>query len=988
MYDQNQHVSSIRPLKINFERMKKISLFIICILTLSSVSYAQKIDSVRQVIRVMGYDLPRLSPVPESGKESKSKILSLNGTWRFYPDGNQTSPDQNIEVPGEWVMQGFSVNPGTFALYRRDFKIPSGWNDDHIKLRCDAIYSECEIFVNGKKAGGHLGGFTAFETDITSCIQKGKENTISIRVRSESIADSLSSASKYAVHPLGGISRKIWLLALPEVNCSMFHVSTKFDENYVNAKLNTEIELANESSHDLNTDLRFELSRDGDPVAILKKDVNDIGIIKANSISLKNFSFDIAQPLKWDPEHPNLYSLKLSVISGGKVIEVISRTFGFRQTEVRGNQVFVNNMPIKLRGVCRHEVMPLRGRSLSPGQWEEDVKLFRAANVNYIRTSHYPPAPEFLEACDRLGMFVEVEGPFCWAEQTKVPESLYYQALIQPELEMINTFRSNPSVLMWSIANESGKYKEYFSRSAELIKAIDPTHPRNFSQYNPNGDNGELEISNHHYPGPKGPEKYADAKRPVTFDEYCHLNAYNRFELVTDPGIRDAWGIGFERMWEKMYYAKGVLGGAIWAGIDDSFILPDGRAIGYGTWGPVDGWRRPKPEYWHVKKVYSPVKIRQVGNQDAKEGLINFEIENRMLFTNLAECKFMWKANEQASDFQVNAKPGEIVQVALKIPHTGKVYLEVTDHRGVTIDQYEFIAVPLLVEPKENRVEKLTRTEENSRIRISSGNIAMIIDKTNNDLKEIQMDGKVLILNDARLMILPLNGKGNGTQMKGDNAKFDPFTSSCKNRIVQRIEQAFPGQGFSLKVYDISDDAKGYTEYLLSDGELNINYKYEIRKDINPRQVGLVFSLPESFQQLEWERTGQWNFYPQDHIGRLKGTAVARNENPLSGPAGPVAMPSRSWTYDQNELGTNDFRSTKMNITTAILSDGLNKVNVISDGSQHIRCWLENGSTRMLVASYSNMGAEGFFRSHAELIDHPLKPGDYISGTVHLTFSR
>ena len=127
------------------------------------------------------------------------------------------------------------------------------------------------------------------------------------------------------------------------------------------------------------------------------------------------------------------------------MLESIDRTFGFKQTEVRGNQVFVNNMPIKLRGVCRHEVMPLRGRSLSVGQWEEDVRLFRAANVNYIRTSHYPPAPELLEACDRLGMFVEVEGPFCWAEQTKVPEKYYYQALIQPELEMVNAFRSNPS---------------------------------------------------------------------------------------------------------------------------------------------------------------------------------------------------------------------------------------------------------------------------------------------------------------------------------------------------------------------------------------------------------------------------------------------------------------------------------------------------------------------------------------------------------------
>jgi hypothetical protein len=180
----------------------------------------------------------------------------------------------------------------------------------------------------------------------------------------------------------------------------------------------------------------------------------------------------------------------------------------------------------------------------------------------------------------------------------------------------------------------------------------------------------------------------------------------------------------------------------------------------------------------------------------------------------------------------------------------------------------------------------------------------------------------------------------------------------------------------------------GYTEYLVLDGELKISYKYEIRMNINPRQVGLVFSLPENFQQLYWERLGQWNFYPEDHLGRLKGTAVTKNNNPLSGPAGPVAKPGQAWAFDQNELGTNDFRSTKMNIMKAILSNSSEKVIIESDGSQSVRCWSAGTKINMLVASYSNMGAEGFFRSHAELIDRPLKPGDYISGTVHISFSK
>jgi hypothetical protein len=967
----------------------KIKLSILVALFLAPLpATGQKTDSVRNLVRMMGYELPRLSPVPEPGKDLKTTVISLDGTWRFSEDKREDIPARNIEVPGEWVMQGFRISAGAYAMYQREFRVPADWKNRRIKLRCDAVYSECELLINDKKAGRHLGGFTPFETDISAFVQFDRENRILVKVRSESIADSLSSASKYAVHPLGGISRKIYLMALPDLNCSMFHVSTLFDKDYINASLNAEVELANESAGDLQPSLVFELTRTGDVSPVLKKEVQTSRDLRAGSVATENYSFRVLHPAKWDPEHPNLYVLKMSVLVRGKMIETVTRTFGFKQTEVRGNQVFVNNMPIKLRGVCRHEVMPLRGRSLSPGQWEEDVRLFRTANVNYIRTSHYPPAPEFIEACDRLGMFVEVEGPFCWADQTKVPEKRYYEAILQPELEMVNAFRSDPSVLMWSIANESEKYKEYFRQPAALIKAVDPTRPRNFSQFDPDGDNGELEIGNHHYPGPGGPDKYADSRRPVTFDEYCHLNAYNRFELVTDPGIRDAWGIGFERMWNKMYYAIGVLGGSLWAGIDDSFVLPDGTTVGYGTWGPVDGWRRPKPEYWHVKKVYSPVKVVQEGNRDPDSGNLPFEIENRMLFSDLSECGFIWKAGKDSGRFSASGKPGETVHIFAGIPPCNLVHLDVTDPRGFVADQYEFKVTPTFSDRAEPEKEKITRTDINQEIIINDGPVALVMDKSSHRLKGIRFEGITMMNGEALLMILPLNGEGNGTQMRGDGAKFEPFTASCKNRVVQHMESSMNDQEFRLRSNEISDEARGYTEYLLTNGELQVSYQYEIRQNINPRQVGLVFSLPEQFRQLEWERLGQWNFYPGDQIGRLKGTAAARNNNPVSGPAGPVKKPLQAWAYDQNELGTNDFRSTKMNIVIASLSDGTEKTMVRSDGQQSVRCWLEKGKTNMLVASYSNMGAEGFFRSHAALADHPLNPGDHISGTVHMTFLK
>lgn len=939
---------------------------------------------------------PRLSPLPITIQEQK---LSLNGEWLFHPSPGKefkgtedTKNWSSIQVPGEWIMQGFKVEKGEAAGYLRNFTIPTSWKGQRIKLRCNAVYSDCKVFINGKKAGSHLGGFTAFELDITDLVTYEATNQIALSVASESIADATSNGSFYAVHPLGGITRDIFLFALPEVNFAMFHVSTSFDSVYTDATLKAEISIANESAKEtggLNVDFILKDAK-GQTIS-LSSATYPVSTIANGKIGTVSASLHVPAPVKWDSEHPYLYTLTCQLKDGQKVLSTTTRKVGFRQIEIRGNQVFVNNTPIKLRGVCRHEVMPLRGRSLNNDIWRKDVELFRRGNVNYIRTSHYPPDEALLEACDELGMFVEVEAPFCWAHQANVPEDKHYEVLVNQHIEMVNLNRSHPSVLMWSMGNESLKFNEYFKQASEVVKQIDPTRPRIFSQWGPDADEGTLEVTNHHYPGPEGPDKYRNYKRPVTFDEFCHINAYNRLELATDPGLRNMWGTLLNEMWNDMYHSQGVLGGAIWVGIDDTFFLPGEKAVGYGTWGTIDGWRREKPEYWGMKKAYSPVKITLKGNM-SPEGKVRLQIENRHLFSNLSECQLTWETEGQQGTVTADIAPHSEGELEITLPEalrqTKTLNLTVTGVRGYEIDRYCFHILPEASEVhlQKNASGKLTWRESTELIDINAGNIRFSISKRNGLLSATRQ-GKNVLNQSPSLMVLPLNGEGEGIQMTGKDQTFTPFNPICNNWIAKSVNCIPDKKVIEVKVQGSYEEAEGELSYrFYSDGEVKVSYRFTLLKDVSPRQTGLVFSVPSSYTNLSWKRKGYWSVYPDNHISALEGEAKAFDDTlPISGLAGPSQKPETAWSFDQTVNGSNIFRSTKENIYSATLSgDKEENISILSDGTQHFRTWKNGNEIQFLVADYNNAGSEKFFVSHTQKGYRPLRKGEIVMGTVKL----
>lgn len=949
-------------------------------------------------------------PKPSSVTGLANPVINLNGIWYFQADPGKPfwkSPDPGrlkwapINVPGEWVMQGFTVKPGTRAAYWKNVDIPSGWKGKRIILKCDGLYSDAAVYFNGKLSGTHLGGFTPAQFDLTGLANPGKQNQLVIGLVNESLADTLASASQYAAHQLGGITRKAEIFAVPETYIRNYEIKTDLREDSTDALLNIRMTIDGIKEllrPRLTLEVTLTLAENPDRTVLFRS----YPLESRSKTYPEEFSvsLEVPKPLKWDPEHPNLYTAELRFFAGGKLVESVKSVLAFREILVAGNQVFVNGQPIKLRGVCRHEVHPTKGRSLSMNEWREDVRLFKEANVNYIRTSHYPPAEEFIALCDSAGFFVELESPLCWIGhganphwQKADPHDLKLYPLIRQQiLETIAQYRSHPSVLIWSMANESA-WGPVWDSILHEINRIDPSRPVSFHDqayggYN-NYGSSSVQIANFHYPGPPGPDIARNFSRPLLFGEYCHLNCYNRQEIAADPGVRDDWGRGLEAMWENMYYSRGNLGGAIWSGIDDVFYLPDGRAVGYGEWGPIDGWRRPKPEYWHLKKTYSPVKIGITSLKAPVEGEpLLIPVENRSLFSNLEEMEFIWKTKKETGQSVARAEPRQTGLLPV-LPSSGftdgdQLEISIYSPQKYLVDSYlisigntrNFAGRP------EKSVSKPEIVIQGDRILVIQAGMEWTFNAKTGDLIGAGKPGNHVITGNPRLMMLPLATGPCVTDYKLD---IEPLNTTCtggKGRLAGSGKK--DGEIWLKTEADYEEAGLRMTWLFDSLGSVRISYELESKIETNPRQVGLVFTLPREYEHFSWERQAQWTVYPDDHIGRPSGTVLPFPDGSGTGFRFGI-KPTWGWSSDISPMGSNDFRATRERICHAVLkgpdSFGL---SVSSDGRDAVRCWINGSNVQMLVASFFTGGGDLFFASHHQKERHPLKPGDKLSGTINL----
>jgi hypothetical protein len=960
--------------------------------------------SLAERLAAMAVPLPCLRPVPSDADHR----IRLDGEWRFCP----SLPDdpagvteamaadwKPIQVPGEWVMQGFHVASNQCAGYFREFTVPAGWTNERVILRFDTVHSVASVWVNGVKVGSHEGAFLPFEFDVTDALREGG-NRLVVGVKSYSFPDILASATQYAGHSLGGITRKVTLYSVPRVHVSSLAFKTLLGTNYLHAALTIAVTLTNASDTPMEgVSLALALHPPGDGAT---RDIQSPGMtfwrVAPHEEVAREFTISVSNVVKWDTEHPQLYSARVTLEGLGNR-ESLVRRIGFRQVEVRGNQVFVNNHPIKLRGVCRHETHPLQGRGLNAEWGRRDAEIFRAANVNYIRTSHYPPLEEFLDACDELGVFVECEAPLCWVNHSANAnwqtldsrDSGLFPLLMRANLSNVQFNRNHPSILLWSLANESA-WTPLFAEVNRRVKQLDPTRPTSFhdqcwDNYNNAGSHADIAV--YHYPDTNGPARCDRENRPTLFGEYCHVQTYNQREHFTDPSVRDQWGPRFAEMYDLMYRHPGCLGGAIWSGIDDAFYLPDGQAEGYGFWGVIDGWRRAKPETFHVRKTYSPIRVT-TKTLTPGSGPIHLELENRFDFTDLREVGIHWIKNgeEGAASGTMPPHGTGVLTLTPQTPLVSGETLRVrfNDPRGFVCEEVELpVGTPqaVLSDAPALALGEFRITTNASSIQITSQRFQCDIATNTGRIANLKIDGKPRLIGGPVLQCLPLE---TGPCEPKDLTQFGVFNDVCSNWTAHAVAaQSNPDGSVQISVAGTCDAASGnYTLRFAPDGTVEIEYDLKVSKDVNPRQVGMVFYVSRECDTLRWERQAEWSAYPQDHIGRPHGEAKAAPA-PISHYSPVRTVPTNSWSTDANILGSADFRSTKSHFLTVSLTSASGQgLTAVSDGAQSARAFVDGDRIGLLIAGINAGGAESFFGMHHAPDRHPLKAGTPIRDTIRL----
>ncbi|MCG6926381.1 MAG: DUF4981 domain-containing protein [Acidobacteria bacterium] len=579
-------------------RLTTPSILALLPLSAAAVSAQERPDWENPAVFERGQTMPHVTLMPfdsvESALEGDRKASPwcqlLSGMWRFhwapvpgeapatfFEPGFDTSEWDEIEVPSSWQMQGFghpmfrnvsqpfpstppkvpaSYNP--VGSYRRSFDLPEGWEGRQVFLHFEGVKSASYVWVNGKEVGYNQGGMEPAEYDVTDVLRPGS-NTVAVQVYRFSDGTYLEDQDMWR---LSGIYRDVYLMATPPVHVRDFFVTTDLDDNYRDAELKVQAEVSHSGEGKAEGyRIRATLYPDDGSAAVQDPFESRQLSIPAGGAVAASLSASVEAPRLWSAEHPRLYRLVLELLGpDGATGEILSTRVGFREMEIRDQAFFVNGRSVKLNAVNSHVHHPDTGRTMDVATMREDLVLMKRFNVNAVRTSHYPPNPEYLDLADALGIYVIDEtGDEAHSTTHLSGRPEWRAAYLDRGRKMVHRDRNHPSVVIWSAGNESGSGDSICAIIAEG-KRLDPTRAWLYggnNDYFPSNDPLDCEdIVGPRYPIPFELETWIGQvpasvdPRPSFMDEYAAATG-------NSLGAMDDY-------WKVIRAYPRTIGGAVW----------------------------------------------------------------------------------------------------------------------------------------------------------------------------------------------------------------------------------------------------------------------------------------------------------------------------------------------------------------------------------------------------------------------------------------
>lgn len=594
----------------------------------------------------LGYENKSLAL--KGDRTASRRFCSLNGQWKFQylehpyrapenffaPNFDDSSWDL-IPVPAQWQFHGYgkphytdavsifplaeppviqALNPT--GLYRTHFLVENC--DEETILRFDGVESAFHLWVNGSFVGYSQVSRCTSEFDVSDFVQPG-ENILAMRVYQFCDGSYLENQDMWW---LGGIIRDVSMIRRPKIHLSDYKVDSWLDSKLKNGQLTVSMEVENHGDP-CQTKLNLTLMSEGR--SIWSTDVYPEMIDSTGTCTVE-VSANLCEVRHWSAETPYLYDLLIELWSGEELIEIYPEKVGFRRIEVVNGLMYINGSPLKLKGINRHDWSCECGRAITYEHMLWDLTMMKRHNINAVRSSHYPNHPDFYDLCDRLGFYVMDEADL-ECNQVQVAGNMEFisnnpkweASYLDRVSRMARRDKNHPSILFWSMGNESG-YGCNFAACYRFLKEYDPMRLVHYEEDTGarTADIYSSMYTNQSKMEQKGRQSWRN--KPHIICEYAHT-------MGNGPG-------GLAEYWEIFERYPRLQGGFVWEWIDQSILHNGVMTYGgdYGDWpnngnfcadGIVTADRKFYPAIQELKKVLEPVRVVDVKIDTGEVALFN-----------------------------------------------------------------------------------------------------------------------------------------------------------------------------------------------------------------------------------------------------------------------------------------------------------------------------------------------------------------------------